>query len=415
MNRFLRTVAMAMAAVTAAACAGSTSSGGSGTNTSQPFVLGVVASFSGTFGTNGPAQSGGFQAAAEHINATGGILGRKLKLVFRDDQSDVNKTVLAVQDLMDNEHADAMWPESVTAFITAALPSITQHKLISFDVGSVNDPSKFPYNFQFGVVKPQDVSADLSALTVLPQAASGIPTLKKIGVASTNDASGQQFANESEKQMPGRGFTETSKVLFSPGLPDLTVQLQQLRSQNPDAVLVHAFGPDIGTFMKGIRDIGWKNVIIMGDPGATPFIDLQTVVPQEVWGQLYFPLYAAATREGSDASTPFIQSLLPHGPILSITSSGLPYDALNYMRWAFNKAGSTDADKVKAVLEGVGKLSAKDIPQDLVFFTANPGYGASDHSCAGADLSHLYALGKISPLVNGTYMKIAPLNVPKPS
>src|SRR5262249_46488340 len=155
-----------------------------------------------------------------------------------------------------------------------------------------------------GVVKPQDVAADIAGLAALPAAVTGTPQLKKIGVASTNDASGQQFANESERQMPGRGFTETNKVLFSPGLPDLTVQVQQLRAQNPDAVLVHAFGPDIGTFMKAIRDTGWKNVIIMGDPGATPFIDLQAVVPQEVWSQLYFPLYKNGSREGSSATSP---------------------------------------------------------------------------------------------------------------
>src|SRR5262249_39460275 len=68
-----------------------------GSTNSQPFVLGVVLSWSGAFGTNGPAQSLGFQTARDHINATGGILGRQLKIVFRDDQSDVNKTVLAAK------------------------------------------------------------------------------------------------------------------------------------------------------------------------------------------------------------------------------------------------------------------------------------------------------------------------------
>jgi branched-chain amino acid transport system substrate-binding protein len=407
MTRFRSLAAATLALLAVTACGGG---GGGGSTNTSPFVLGVVLSWSGIYGTNGPAQVGAFQTAADHINASGGILGRKMKVVFRDDQSDVNKTTLAIQDLMDNQHADAVWPQSATALVTAALPFVTQHKLIAFDVGSVNDPQKFPYNFQFGVTKPQDVAAAVAALKALP---AGSPAVKKVAVASTNDASGQQFASESEKQLPGGGFTVTGKLLFSANQPDLTVQVQQLRSQNPDAVLVHVFGADVGTFMKAVRDTGWKNVVIMGDPGSTPFIDLQSVVPQEVQAQLLFPLYKGATREGPTADSPFIQSLLTHGPILSITSAGLVADALYYMRWAFNKAGSADADKVKAVLEGVGKLQVKDLPQDLVFFTGNPGYSATNHSCSDADISNLFALGKVSPLVNGTFQRISVLKIGK--
>jgi branched-chain amino acid transport system substrate-binding protein len=413
MVEFRRVVAAALSVLALVAC-GSGSTGSTNTGNGKPFVMGVVLSWSGAFGTNGPAQVGAFQTAADHINATGGILGRKMKVVFRDDQSDVNKTVLAVQDLMDNEHADAIWPESVSAFITAGLPFVTQHKLVSFDVGSVNDPQKFPYNFQMGVVKPQDVAADIAALTALPGVVSGTPQLKKIAIASTNDASGQLYASSSESQLKAKGFTVTDKVIFSNNLPDLTVQVKQLQGGNPDAIMVHVFGPDTGTFMKAIRDVGWKNVIVMGDPGSIPFIDLQTVVPKEVWGQLYFPQYKNASREGDTAQSPFIDSLLTHGPILSLTSAGLVADALYYLRWAYQKAGTTDADKVKGVLEGVGKLSAKDLPQDLVFFTGNPGYSPTNHSCSEADISSLYALSKVSPLVNGSFQRIGVLNTPKP-
>jgi branched-chain amino acid transport system substrate-binding protein len=413
MNRFRALVAAFAIAGFVVACGGGTSSSG-GTTNSTPFKIGIILSYSGAFGTNGPAQTGAFQTARDHINSTGGILGRQVQLVFRDDQSDVNKAVLAAQDLMDSQKVDAIWPESVTAFITAEIPFVTQHKLVSFDVGSYNDPQKGPYNFQVGVTKPEDVAADMAALTALPGAVSGTPQLKKIGVLTSNDASGQQFGNESDRQLPKNGFSETNKVLFTAGATDLTVQVQQLKAQNPDAILVHAFGPDIATVMKAIRDTSWKNVIVMGDPGTTPFIDLASVIPQEVQNQLYFPIYKNGSREGSNASSPFIDSLLTHGPILSIISAGLAADGLYWMRWGINKAGANDADKVKTVMEGVGKLSGKDLPQDLVFFTGNPGYTPTDHSCANADITDMYALSKVGPEINGTFPRVASLKTNKP-
>jgi ABC-type branched-subunit amino acid transport system substrate-binding protein len=412
MSRVRGLLAASVAILSAVACASGSSTGS--TTNSTPFVIGVTLSYSGAFGTNGPAGAPAFAAARDHINATGGIRGRQVKIVFRDDQSDVNKTVLANQDLMDNQHVDAIWPENVTAFITASIPFITQHNLVSFDAGSFNDPQKGPYNFQIGVTKPEDVAADMAALTALPTAVSSSAQLKKIGVLTSNDASGQQFGTESDRQLPKSGFTETNKVLFTAGATDLTVQVGQLKAQNPDAILVHAFGADIATVMKAIRDTNWKNVIVMGDPGTTPFIDLQAVVPQEVQGQLYFPIYKAASREGTTADTPWIQSVLKNGPLLSLVIAGLDYDGLMWMRWAINKAGSSEGSKVKTVLEGVGKLSAKDLPQDLQFFTANPGYTATDHSCASADITDLYALSKVGPEINGTFPRVTTLKTNRP-
>ena len=93
-----------------------------------------------------------------------------------------------------------------------------------------------------------------------------------------------------------------------------------------DAVIVHVFGPEVGTFMTAIRDVGWKNVIIVGDPGTTPFIDLQAVVPKEVQGQLYFPQYKGASREGDTAALYFFQVfpseiVEPESPPVSTGSS----------------------------------------------------------------------------------------------
>jgi ABC-type branched-subunit amino acid transport system substrate-binding protein len=414
MNRKSQLLAVLAGALAILGC-GSNSSNGA-TN-SAPFVIGAIASWSGTFGANGPSEQPAFEYARDHINATGGILGRKVRFIFRDDASDTNKAVLAAKDLMDTQKVDAIFPEAVTDFVTAQAPFVTQHKLISFTSATAfNDPQKAPYTFAIGVIKPQDVAADVAALAVLPQVVSGQPQIKKVGILAPTYASGKIYAQTAEKLLPAAGYTVTGDVSFTSGATDLTVQLQQLKQGNPDALLVHAYGPDTGTFGKALRDVNWKNVIVMGDQGAFPYLDLQSVLPKEVQNQIYFPLYKGASRQGDNATGPWIDALAQHGPIThSLVSQGLVSDALLYMRWAFNKADSTDPDKVKAILEGVGKLSQKDLPQDLVFFTANPNYTATDHSADHADISNLYVLGKVSAFTNGTFERIADLKVVSPT
>jgi branched-chain amino acid transport system substrate-binding protein len=408
-RRFVRyPIVLALGALLVAAACGGVSSGGS-TADKKPFVIGAVLPFSGIYGVVGPSAQQGMQAAIAQINASGGILGRKAQLVVRDDASDPAKGVLAARDLIDNVHVDFLFPESAGPVTLAILPVTTQAKMLTLEpgTGDTNHPDKWPYNFGWSQPKQLDVAAIGAALKTMP-------AVKKVATISTNDIPGQVFAQSVQKQMPTLGMTVTGTELIAAGTADLTVQLQRLRQGQPDALAVHVTGKDVTTVTNGIRDIGWKNVTLMGDGGAFPLADLNKQVPAEVQPQVMFPIFRGASREGDTADSPFIKELLKVGPIQNLYVSELDGDAMKMIRWAYDKAGSTDPDKVRGVLEGVGKLSAKQLPQDLVLYTGmNPGYSATDHSITSADLSKAFALGKVSPLVNGTYQRTALLTVPK--
>jgi branched-chain amino acid transport system substrate-binding protein len=406
LGRMPLAIALATAAL-AAACGGASSSPAT---PSKPFVIGAVLPFSGIYGVVGPSAQQGMQTAINQINASGGILGRQVKFVVRDDGSDPNKAVLAAHDLIDNEKVDFMFPESAGPVTLAVLPVTTQARMITLEPGSgdTNHPDKYPYNFGWSQPKAVDVAAIAAAIKQT------LPNVKKIATLTTNDIPGQNFADAVKKQMPGIGVNVTGTELFSAGTADLTVQLQRVRQGGADALAVHATGKDVTTIGNGIRDLGWKDVTVIGDGGALPLADLNQQIPAAIQSQVIFPIFRGASRDGETADSPFIKELLKVGTIQNLYVSELDGDAMKMVRWAFNKAGSTDPDKVKGVLEGVGKLSAKDLPQDLVLYSGmNPGYSSTDHSIAGADLSRAFALGKISPLVNGTYQRTALLTVPK--
>lgn len=69
--------------------------------------------FNGDLSASPSAQSGaagvlGIRAAIEDINAAGGVLGRKLTLVIRDDQSQPPKSIQNMSELIDNEKVVAV-------------------------------------------------------------------------------------------------------------------------------------------------------------------------------------------------------------------------------------------------------------------------------------------------------------------
>jgi branched-chain amino acid transport system substrate-binding protein len=89
------------------ACGTSSSSGGTAANTS-PIVIGGGVSSTGAYASSGANVLAGYQTAVDQINATGGVLGRKLKLSVQDDTSDPATLVRIYTQLLTVDKVDAL-------------------------------------------------------------------------------------------------------------------------------------------------------------------------------------------------------------------------------------------------------------------------------------------------------------------
>jgi len=88
-TRFLTISAVTAAtAMVVAACSSSGSSNPSGNGNAKPVVIGASLSLTGDFSADGQAFKRGYELWASEVNKTGGLLGRKVQLVFQNDASD---------------------------------------------------------------------------------------------------------------------------------------------------------------------------------------------------------------------------------------------------------------------------------------------------------------------------------------
>ncbi len=100
--------ATALAALLAACSSGG--SGGSGNNSSkQPIVIGASVSLTGDFSADGQAFQRGYNLWAADVNKAGGLLGRKVKMVYLDDKSDPTQGSTNVQQLINSDHVDMLF------------------------------------------------------------------------------------------------------------------------------------------------------------------------------------------------------------------------------------------------------------------------------------------------------------------
>ena len=237
---------------------------GSATEAAEPFRFGVVIPKTGTFGQYGDFIEQGLTVGTKQVNAAGGINGRNVELVIRDDASNPGRALLAAKELVSSKKVDALYPEVISGLVLAVLPYATEQKVITFSNGAtpqIGDASKFPYSFQY---------SDLSVKRG-PALAAAIRKLggKRVGVlTSTNPpqvALGELISAEFPKKY---GLEVVGYQKFASDAKDLSAQLQSLRDAGADIIAFSATARDnVRVAMASIQTLGW-DVKLVAEPAA---------------------------------------------------------------------------------------------------------------------------------------------------
>jgi branched-chain amino acid transport system substrate-binding protein len=131
-----------------AACSGSSSSGPSGSPTASsssstgPITIGASLSLTGDFSADGQAFDKGYELWVKDTNAHGGLLGRQVKLVVLNDNSDPNQVVTNYQTLMGSDHVDLTFGP-FSSLLTAPASTVAARYGMAFVEGAGGAPSVF--------------------------------------------------------------------------------------------------------------------------------------------------------------------------------------------------------------------------------------------------------------------------------
>src|SRR5690242_13709284 len=108
--------------------------GGPARPPAEPIRVGVYGSFS--MPNSGPPMRDGVRLAAEAINEAGGILGRPLVLVERDDRGDPAEGVRAVRELLDRDRVVALLGPNLTIVADETSPVVNERRVPEIVAGA---------------------------------------------------------------------------------------------------------------------------------------------------------------------------------------------------------------------------------------------------------------------------------------
>ncbi|MBI2741456.1 MAG: ABC transporter substrate-binding protein [Rhodospirillales bacterium] len=131
----------------------------------KPITVGFGMALTGGLAPNGKAALLAMQIATEEINAKGGILGRPVKLVYYDDQSNPSTVPGLYTKLMDVDKVDIVVSGYATNMIAPAMPVVMQKDRTFFALFGLDVNSEFKYNRYFSIQpaggpKPKEAFAE---------------------------------------------------------------------------------------------------------------------------------------------------------------------------------------------------------------------------------------------------------------
>ncbi|MGE5506407.1 MAG: ABC transporter substrate-binding protein [Actinomycetota bacterium] len=330
--------------------------------------VGAFLSVTGVMSLMGDPEKKTLDMLVEKVNAEGGVLGRKVKLVAYDDGSEPEKAATFVKRMIDNDQVDIIIGGSGTPQSMAVLNLVERAEMpyvsMGGGIGIVDPVRKWVFK-----VPPTDRMAAEKVFEDCKKRG-----LTKVALLSENVGFGKSGHDQSLLLAPRYGIEIVADEVYGPKDPDVTAQLTKIRgAAGVQALFVFGTGNGPAVVTRNIRQLGLSMPIYQSHGVASK--DFLRLVGTNADG-MRLPAGALAVADQVKDSDP------QKGLVMAFkkgyedryksdvnTLAGHGYDAFMLAIDAIRRAGSTDKAKVRDALEqtkgyvgtaGVVTMSATD-------------------------------------------------------
>ncbi|AZO77238.1 MULTISPECIES: ABC transporter substrate-binding protein [unclassified Bosea (in: a-proteobacteria)] len=295
----------------------------------------------------------GFQAAIEDLNAQGGVLGRKLVGVVRDDAGAPPKSIQNMNELIDNEKVAAVVgpTNSGNALAWLHIPQQKKVPVISHVATATDITARYakePQNYIFRVSM-----VDREQLALLAAYAVKASKSKNVAIIADTTGYGQAATKDLQEILTLHGIKPVGIEKFGPKDTDMTSQLAKLKAAGADMIITGSLADATAQVLKSMEKMDYY-------PGLL-----------STWGSINTPLVniagpklaektvfaASTTEDASDRAAALHKRLVAKHPNMpAFVSAAQGYDAVMLIAAAIKQADGTDGPKLQAALENLGKV-----------------------------------------------------------
>jgi branched-chain amino acid transport system substrate-binding protein len=216
-----------------------------------PIRVGVITSLTGTNAAFGQAHKAGYTIAVNDINAAGGVNGRRLEIVYFDDQSKPDRAIQGIAKLVDQEHVPLLLGAYSSESTLAIVPVVTQKQVPLIIPTAVADnimAAGSPWVFRLCSGSGIFATATLDFLK-----SNGDP--KNLAVIYENTNFGQASRKSMVEAAQRRGLNVIADEAYQAKSPDYEALLRRVKERNPDVIYFASYLFDATALMRQARQV----------------------------------------------------------------------------------------------------------------------------------------------------------------
>jgi branched-chain amino acid transport system substrate-binding protein len=319
-----------------------------GASAEQTIKIGEINSYKAQPAFLGPYKNG-WNLALEQVNAAGGVLGKQLEVVSRDDNGNPGDTIRVAQELIAREQVQLLFGGFLSNTGLALTDFAKQKKIFFLAAEPLTDKivwadcNKYTYR-----LRP---STYMQVAMLVPEAAK----LKK-----------KRWALVYPNYEYGQSAVATFKKLLSAAQPDVQFVAEQatplgnvdagavtqaIADAKPDAIFNVLFGADLGKFVRegNTRGLFKDRSVVSLLTGEPDYLDPLGAEAPTGWIVTGYPWYSIDTA----ANKTFVDAYKAKYHDYPRLGSVVGYSALMSIAEGIKKAGSVDSDKLAAAFKGL--------------------------------------------------------------
>jgi branched-chain amino acid transport system substrate-binding protein len=346
----------------------------------DPIKIGLSAAFSGPNAKAGESMLRGAELAIEEINKAGGVLGRELVVITRDNEHKLDRGVVQTRELIEREGCVAILGSQGSFIGLAVIDAIHELRVPWFalavgGVGIIENNRKPNYMFRVA-------TNDREVAKFLVNYGLDKVGAKRFAILNEDTGWGVPAIDDLRAALKGRNMEPVAVDKMKVGDTDFTPQMLRAKNAGADIIATFSNAVEMANALRAGNKIGYKPKVVSAWGLANPAFP-------SLAGPLGEGLMVMQTFTFVNNNRPKAQALLKryiekYKDVKDAVEVSFPsfvgnsHDATHMTALAIRKAGSTEGPKLQAALESLGTYDG------LIKKYTNP-FSPDRHEALGPD------------------------------
>ncbi len=230
----------------------------------EPIKIGFSMAMTGPLAANGKQALLGMKIWEEETNAAGGLLGRPVKLIYYDDQSNPSIVPGIYTKLLDVDKVDLVVSGYATNMIAPAMPVVMRKGKVFVSLFGLDVNGEFKYPKYFAVIPTGQNTKAAMTEGFFQVAAQQNPKPATLALVAEDAEFSGNACEGGRANAKTYGFNIVYDKTFPPGTTDFAPVVRAVQAANPDLVLVCSYPLSSVGLVLAINEVNFQPKMLGG-------------------------------------------------------------------------------------------------------------------------------------------------------